>query len=158
MSISSVSGLSILEQSLLQSEDATGTSAQTAASASSRTQLSQAASTDTDTDLAAASSGRTTLTSDLTSLLRSLVSGDIGSARNALTQLQADLKAQGATPENQSASPGTATTTGSNSLTRLAEQVSQSLSAGSTTGALQNLASYLVSTGLGSGTLVNTTA
>ena len=156
MPISSVSGLSILEQSLLQSEDATSTSAQTAASASSTTRLNQSSSA--DTDAAAASSGRTTLTKDLTPLLSSLVNGDIGSARTALTQLQTDLKSQTASSGGQSAASGTATTSSSNSLNKLVDQISQSLAGGSTTGALQNLASYLVSTGLGSGTLVNTTA
>jgi len=98
----------------------------------------------------ASTSSSNNLTKDVTSLLKDLTSGDATAAKADATTVQADLKAEDASDTSSSkvTSP----------LETLIDQISTSLSSGSTQGALQALASYLVLNGQGTGSLVNTIA
>jgi hypothetical protein len=104
------------------------------------------------TDLAAqeSSDGASSLAKDMTSLLKDLTSGNASAAKTDITQIQKDLQSQGAssTSDSQTTSP----------LDTLISKMATSLSSGSVQGALQDLASYLVQNGQGSGSLVNTSA
>jgi predicted HNH restriction endonuclease len=99
-------------------------------------------------DVSKASS--TNLTKDVTSLLKDLKSGDSVSAKSDLAQVKADLQAASTTDTSSSDT--------NNALSALIDKMSKSLSSGSVQGALQDLASYLVQNGQGTGSLVNTTA
>ncbi len=147
MSITSVS-LSSLEASLLQS-----TTASTVQAPSTTTGAVSSAITDT-TD--ATGSAVTALTKDLLTLLKSLINGDVSDAQTDLGVVLAGLKAQGSYPGLDAVSTNATVT--SNPLVTLLASISKSLSENSTAGALQELASYLVTTGLGKGNLVNTSA
>ena len=96
-----------------------------------------------------ASSAASTTTKDLVSLLKDLASNNTSGAKTDLTNLQNDLKAS----DSSSTS-----TSQSNPLDTLLSNLETSLNSGSTQSALQVLASFLVQSGQGTGTLVNTTA
>jgi regulatory protein YycI of two-component signal transduction system YycFG len=104
------------------------------------------------TDLAAQESTDATnsLAKDVTSLLKDLTSGNTSGAKTDLTKVQKDLQSQEAssTSGSQTTSP----------LDTLISQMDTSLNSGSVQGALQDLASYLVQNGQGSGSLVDTSA
>lgn len=96
------------------------------------------------------SSQSSNLSKDMTSFLKDLTSGDTSAAKADLSKVKVDLKAQEASTSSsdQTTSP----------LDALISKMSDSLSSGSVTGALQDLATYLVQNGQGTGSLVNTTA
>jgi len=90
------------------------------------------------------------LTKDVTSLLKDLTSGDGASAKSDITQVQADLKAESTTDTSGSQT--------NSALSALIDKMSKSLASGGVQNALQDLASYLVQNGQGTGSLINTTA
>lgn len=90
------------------------------------------------------------LTNDVTSLLKDLTSGNTSAAETDVTNLQADL--------NPTGTSTTSSTQGPSPLQSLLGKISDALSSGSTQGALQDLASYLVQNGHSTGGLVNTFA
>ena len=91
------------------------------------------------------------ITNDLTSLLKDLSSGNTSAAKSDLSQLSTDLKAE-------EAGSSTSSNTNGSPLDQLVGKLSNLLNSGSTEGALQAVASYLVQQGHGTGTLVNTSA
>ena len=100
--------------------------------------------------VATVSSGATdTLTNDVVSLLKDLVSGNTSGAKTDLGNLQKDLNA---------ADSSSSSTSQTSPLDTLISQMETSLSSGSAQSALQELASYFVQNGLGTGSLMNTTA
>jgi len=105
------------------------------------------------TNTIGASSGQT---SDFTSLLQALATGDQSGAQTALQQLQTDLGS------GTASSGGTATAASGSSATgpfsAFASALSSSLGSGDLQGALSSLTSYLVSIGQASGNAVNTSA
>jgi hypothetical protein len=141
----------ILETSLLQSLNTTPSKT------SSTTSLASQSGTTSDSSNGNAGAV-TAITKDLTSLLKALVHGDANQAQTDLSKLQEDLKSQQEDEASQNKSQATATATTPNALQALLSQITSSLGSGGTEAALQSLASYLVSTGLGTGNLVNTTA
>ena len=97
-----------------------------------------------------ATSSTTQLTKDLASLLKDLASGNVDESKTAISKVQQDLK----TPTTADAS-----TTSSSPLNNLLSQIAGSLnSTNSTSGSLQDLATYLIQNGQGTGNVVNTTA
>ncbi len=104
------------------------------------------------TDLAAQESSDTSnnLAKDMTALLKDLTSGNSTAAKTDLASVQKDLEAEEASSSSstQTASP----------LDTLISKMSASLNSGSVQDALQDLASYLVQNGQGTGSLVNTSA
>ena len=146
MSITGVSAVSLLEPTLLEELEPSPTQAATIASTTAVATISA-----TTTAAANDANSLSALTTDLVSLLKSLVAGDVGVAKSDLAKVQTDLQAQNAAGNGV----GDATTS---PLGKLVAAISTSLSNGSTHGALNALASYLVATGLGTGSLVNTTA
>jgi hypothetical protein len=144
MSISAVSSsaLAQIETNLL--ADLTGTSS-TASTASTT------ATTDSSTTTAT-----TQLTTDMASLLKDLASGNVSESKTAIAKVQQDLKLQTASADTTDTSSSTST---SSPLDTLLTQIASSLtSTNSTAGSLQDLASYLIQNGQGTGTVVNTTA
>jgi hypothetical protein len=117
------------------------------------------------TDLKAESTSSTSsIAKDLTSFLKDLGSGNTAAAKADLTKLAKDVKAEetsagsaSASASSESASDSTAATT-QNPLDKLVSTLSNLLQSGSTDGALQAVASYLVNQGQGTGSLVNVTA
>ena len=107
-----------------------------------------------------------TLATDLASLLKALGSGDVSGAKAALTQVEADLQAQNAnsptasTPSSSSTSSTSSSSSSqsTNPLTNLLNQLSTALKSGNTSSALQDLTSFLLTTGQSSGSAVNVTA
>jgi hypothetical protein len=95
----------------------------------------------------ASTSSSDNLTKDVTSLLKDLTSGDTKAAKSDITNVQSDLKAE-----------DSSSTSSKSPLETLIDKMATSLSSGSTTDALQDLASYLVHIGQGTGSLVDTTA
>jgi hypothetical protein len=118
----------------------------------------------------------------MASLLSALATGNLSGAQSDITKIKADLKAQQSSSSSDSrssvkishghhhhssaAAPTDSTSTGSTSATTsttqstspfdsLLSQISSSLSQGSTAGALQDLATFLVQNGQGTGNLVN---
>jgi hypothetical protein len=108
------------------------------------------------TDLAAQqSAGSTTdatnsLAKDMTSLLKDLTSGNTSAAKTDIAKVQKDLQSEEASSTSSSQT--------TNPLDTLISNMASSLSSGSVQGALQDLASYLVQNGQGSGSLVDTSA
>jgi len=108
------------------------------------------------TDLAAQqSAGSTTdatssLTKDVTSLLKDLTSGNTSSAKTDIAKVQKDLQSGDASFASSSQT--------TNPLDTLISTITASLNTGGIQGALQDLASYLVQNGQGSGSLVDTSA
>ena len=107
---------------------------------------SNASAVSSTPDLSATSS-TTQLTKDLASLLKDLASGNVDESKTATSKVQQDLKTQ--TTSDASSSP----------LNNLLSQIAGSLnSTNSTSGSLQDLATYLIQNGQGTGNVVNTTA
>jgi len=108
------------------------------------------------TDLKAqqATTTSSNLVQDTTSLLKDLSSGNASAAKTDVTNVQADLQAEDAS----GASSKTSSTQTVSPLDTLVDKISDSLSSVSVSGALQDLASYLVQNGQGSGTLINIAA
>ena len=104
------------------------------------------------TDLATQESKDTssTLSKDMTSLLKDLTTGNASAAKTDITKLKTDLQAEDASSSSTSQS--------TSSLDTLIANMTKSLNSGSVQGALQDLASYLVQNGQGTGSLVNTSA
>jgi translation initiation factor 2B subunit (eIF-2B alpha/beta/delta family) len=91
---------------------------------------------------------------DVTSLFNDLASGNSSATKTDVTKLTEDLQAQEA-----SITSNTQTSTQTvNPLENLLSNISDSLNSGSTQGALQDLANYLVQNGQAAGSLVNTSA
>ncbi len=139
MSLSSISSsaLALIEKTLL--ADLTGTSSTSATT-----------SPNTSTD---PSSNSTTsqLTKDLATLLKDLASGNTTDSKSAVAKVQQDLKTQKASNPSSS--------TSSSPLDNLLTQIAGSLnSTNSTSGSLQDLATYLIQNGQGTGSVVNTSA
>lgn len=88
------------------------------------------------------------LAKDVTSLFKDLASGNSSAAKSDVTKVKADLQTQDASSASstQTASP----------LESLIARISDSLSSGAVPSALQDLASYLVQIGQGTGSLINT--
>ncbi len=108
-----------------------------------------------DLDAQSGSSPSTnSVTKDLTSLLKDLASGNTSAAKADVTSLATDVKAQEASAPSGSAS-GSQT---QSPLDTLVAKLTSSLNSGSIGSALQDVASYLIQNGQGSGSLVNTTA
>ena len=137
-------------------------------------------------DASSSSSSANPLVQDLASLFQALASGNVSAAQSDITKIKADLGTQESSVKpNSSSSVGTGhairhhnsassssdsntssaaeSTFGSTStaqstspLDALLTQISNSLSSGSTGGALLDLASFLVQNGAGSGNLINT--
>ena len=104
-----------------------------------------------------ASDSTSAATKDLTALLKALASGDLTAAKTDLAKLKGDLK----TSESSSSASSTDSSTsagGTSGLDKLVAKLSDALNGGSTENALNDVARYLVSTGLTSGVLLNTTA
>ena len=103
------------------------------------------------------------VTKDLTSFLKDLASGNTTAAKSDINQLELDL---GLKTSDTSSSTSTSSTSNSDStsstsetaLEKLVTKLSTLLKSGSTDDALQAVASYLVQQGLGTGSLVNTSA
>jgi hypothetical protein len=118
------------------------------------------------TDTTSGTSSSDTLATDLASLLKALGSGDVSGAKAALTQVEADLQAQNAnsptasTPLSSSTSStrSSSSSQSTNPLTNLLNQLSTALNSGNTGSALQDLTSFLLTTGQSSGSAVNVTA
>jgi hypothetical protein len=106
------------------------------------------------TDLTAqqTSSTESNLSKDMYSLLKDLVSGNTSAAKTDVTNLKTDLQAEEASSSSSSASSS------ASPLDTLVAKMSDALDSGSVQGALQDLASYLVQNGQGTGSLVNTSA
>jgi DNA polymerase III delta subunit len=110
--------------------------------------------TDLTAQQASTSNSSSTLTQDVTSFLKDLTSGNTTDAKSDLAKIKTDLQDQDAAD----LTGGSSSTQNSNPLDTLISKLSDSLSSGSVQGALQDLASYLVQIGQGTGSLVNTTA
>jgi hypothetical protein len=98
------------------------------------------------------------LANDLATLLKSLGSGDVNAAKAALTKVEADLKADTSSASSQPSNSSTESATSSqssNPLSKLLQQLGTALNSGDTQGALQDLSSFLLSTGQASGSAVN---
>ena len=102
------------------------------------------------TDLAAEVAAETAknLSSDMASLLKDLNSGSTAKAKADAAKVTTDLQTQEAASSTKTPSP----------LDSVIASVSSSLSSGSVQGALQALSNYLIQSGQGTGTLLNTTA
>jgi hypothetical protein len=90
------------------------------------------------------------LTKDVTSLLKDLTSGNTSAAKTDITKVQKDLQSE------QASSASSAQT--NNPLDALISTITASLNSGGIQSALQDLASYLVQNGQGSGSLVDVSA
>jgi hypothetical protein len=87
--------------------------------------------------------------SALATLLKDLASGNTTDSKSAVAKVQQDLKTQKASNPSTSSSP----------LDNLLTQIAGSLnSTNSTSGSLQDLATYLIQNGQGTGSVVNTSA
>jgi len=100
----------------------------------------------TTSSVGASTISTSALARDLVDLLKNLAMGDLVAAQADLSKLKMDMKAENITI-TYPAPVGT--------LSHLVSQVSDSLDAGSTDGALMNLATYLIQNGKGIGNLVN---
>jgi hypothetical protein len=146
-SVSSVSSLDPLTQDLvsllkaLASGDVTGAKADLA-----QLQKDLTGSSDSSSD-----SNSSSIAKDLTSFLQDLTSGNTSAAKSDLAQLSTDVKAE-------EAGASTSSNTNGSPLDQLVGKLSGLLNSGSTEGALQAVASYLVKQGHGTGTLVDTSA
>lgn len=181
MSVSAVSSISLLEQTLEAIATSTKKTTTTSATSDVSTSTTVASSTSSSADV---------LTQDMVKLLKALASGDISGAKSDLAKLKADLSAQESTDATNTlgkdvtsflkdlASGDTSaaktdlskvqkdlqsveassSSQASNPLDSLISKMADSLSSGDVQGALQTLASYLVQNGQGSGGLVNATA
>ena len=148
MSISALSSsaLALIEQELL-----TGQTTSTSATASTTSTSSTASTTAADPTTTATA----TLTKDLAALLKDLASGNVADSKTAIAKVQQDLKAQTTSDPNSSST----STSSTSPLDTLFNQISASLnSTSSTSGSLQDLATYLIQNGQGTGNVVNTTA
>ena len=110
------------------------------------TELDSTSST-LSTSSAPSTAASTQLTRDLASLLKSLASGNVPDASSSIASVQQDLATQ--------ASPDATPSPLENLLTQIASSLN---STNSTSGSLENLASYLIQNGQGAGSVVNTTA
>jgi len=88
------------------------------------------------------------LAKDVTSLFRDLASGSSTAAKTDITKVKADLQTQDASAASSTQTLGP--------LETLVAKISDSLSSGAVPSALQDLASYLVQIGQGTGSLINT--
>jgi paraquat-inducible protein B len=104
------------------------------------------------TDMAAQEStdATNTLAKDVTSLLKDLTSGNTSAAKTDLSKVQTDLQSEEASSTSSSKT--------TNPLDSLISKMAASLNSGSVQGALQDLASYLVQNGQGSGSLLDISA
>jgi hypothetical protein len=123
------------------------------------------ATPDSSTTSTASTSASGPLATDLAALLKSLGSNDVNGAKAALAKVEADIKADGSSTSSSSSTSGSNSTTGSpsgsqstNPLTNLLNQLNTALNSGDTSGALQDLTTFLLNTGQGSGSAVNTSA
>lgn len=158
-----------------------------AASTSTTAAAAVVPSTSTTATTSSATS-QSPLVQDMTSLLQALATGNVSGAQSDLTKIQADLKAQesaatsvgsnavskghghhhheaaassadsSATSSSDSTSDSSSTSSTASPLSTLLSQISSSLSTGNTSGALQDLAGFLVQNGEGTGNLINTSA
>jgi hypothetical protein len=94
------------------------------------------------------------LAKDVTSLFKDLASGNSSAAKTDATRVKTDLQTQDAS----TASTSTSSTQTVSPLDSLIAKISDSLNAGAVPSALQDLAGYLVQIGLGTGSLINTSA
>lgn len=125
------------------------------------TAISPVLSTATDSSTAGTPASGS-LATDLAALLKSLGSSDVNGAKAALAKVEADVKAEGSSASSSSGSNSTTgSTSGSqstNPLTKLVNQLNTALNYGDTSGALQDLTTFLLNTGQGSGSVVNASA
>lgn len=91
------------------------------------------------------------ITKALAALLKALATGDLAGAKSDLTKLQADLN------KNESSAATDGISGGSSPLDQLVTKLADALKSGGMADALQDVASYLVTTALSSGTLLNVT-
>jgi hypothetical protein len=87
----------------------------------------------------------------MTSLLKDLTSGTPTAAKSDISKVQSDLDASVTSASSSTSQPPSP-------LESLISKMSASLNSGSVQGALQDLASYLVQAGQGTGSVVNTFA
>ena len=140
MSISAISSQSDNTlYTLLNSSAATATTA-ASASADAGTSAPAADSTNSNTELA----------KELAALLKALAAGDLKGAQTDLQNLKASLKQQDATSSTSLASTPSP-------LNQLVTKLSHDLTSGSTSDALNDIATYLAASGSSTGNLVNTT-
>jgi hypothetical protein len=171
VSLSGISSLSLTQNSLFselaEAAKTTNSTGSAPVPASGFTPVST-----NSTDGASDTSASQTLANDLASLLTSLGSGDVSGAQAALKKVEADLQAQGSgssgasnpsssSTSSTSSASSTSSSSGSqstNPLTNLLNQLSSALNSGDTNSALQDLTSFLLSTGQGNGSAVNVNA
>jgi hypothetical protein len=184
MSISIPSGLLLASDLYTSLTSTTGQATSTTATAAVPT----VSSTATSSAASSSTSSTNPLLQDMTSLLQALASGNVSGAQADITKIKADLKAQESsstsssgssvkvthghhhhaaetsssvsisTSSTDSTSDSASSSQSSSPLDSLLSQISGSLRSGSTEGALQDLAGFLVQNGQGTGNLLNTSA
>jgi len=152
MSFSGISSsqLNSVLDTLLETDKKANSTTGTNSTASTASAASTSSAVDNDS---IPSATNTTLTQELASLLKALATGDVAGAKQDLTTLKTQLA------NTESAAASTKTTDPASPLNKLISTLSDALSKGDTSGALNDVASYLLSSGQSkTGTLVDTTA
>jgi hypothetical protein len=161
MNLSAVLAQDASQNSLFNELASINNNAASSTAANSTTQTSSTQSLTAASSSSDDSSSTDPLANDLATLLKSLGSGDVNTAKTALTKVEADLKTDGPSTTSQPSNSSTNSTSdaqASNPLSKLLQQLDTALKSGDTNGALQDLSSFLLSTGQGSGSAVNVSA